>query len=783
MLHRPLHCTSNPWASTDKAFIELLADWSKERPVAIPVHQPGSERTQVNDDGGKSSFELTRDFGLAGHVLLTSPCDNPTCGNLTRHPIPNYKMVQRPTFIDLRSKSGYPAPPDMTSPRPLPSPRIMHNAGDVPPAMSPLDAFAAQSRLLAKQLEDSQNNDRRVSRLPPDAIANSFARPRPTFYRSKSATDEARGDVVPPRSKELETFGNKLEVEEPAFRPTSFYPRMSSIAPRDHRQGFPPPPSVNRKLAYPSPSYTNQRTFPTDYFGACRAQSPEPFVTGHGNLEASERATHVKSQRSFDYTHRKADSQSSFNGSYPRTSPQRVSSNDSASSRNQYPNALAPPGSPHVRHKTSIRSIPADSSDDDYTTSTNGSSFSQPRKLSSSSGMSMPHSPMSPFPQAHNRSPSLNSEVSTGGTHLPRPAFNFSRPLSRGSRPSVELPSRQPSSDSQRYIFPDDTVHTPVSVENDEPFDANEHPPAAAPTYVYTKFSLPRGRILQRDSMVLENTDVPVFTWEQPIPQSNVTPATPPNEIRSTPPSPPPPRPVQTVEVRPVTPDHHSPQQSQLSPPSRPNPTPIVAGPSHASSASLNSASTIKARSYREKDLSAEFTAEDHLNKGIECHERGSLKESTYHLRIAARQNHPTAMLLYALACRHGWGMRPNPQEGVQWLRRAADSASLEIAGNEDLVKEGKPADLLERKTRRAQFALSIYELGVSHMNGWGIEQDKVLALRCFEIAANWGDADAMAEAGFCYTEGQGCKKDLKKAAKFYRMADAKGMSMVGNSW
>jgi TPR repeat protein len=129
------------------------------------------------------------------------------------------------------------------------------------------------------------------------------------------------------------------------------------------------------------------------------------------------------------------------------------------------------------------------------------------------------------------------------------------------------------------------------------------------------------------------------------------------------------------------------------------------------------------------------MSAEEHVTKGIECHEQGSLNESTYHLRIAARQNHPTGMLLYALACRHGWGMRPNQREGVQWLRRAADSAFSEVADDEDLQKGGKSVDAMEQKTRKAQFALSIYELGVSHMNGWGIEQDKVLALRCFEIA------------------------------------------------
>lgn len=127
--------------------------------------------------------------------------------------------------------------------------------------------------------------------------------------------------------------------------------------------------------------------------------------------------------------------------------------------------------------------------------------------------------------------------------------------------------------------------------------------------------------------------------------------------------------------------------------------------------------------------------------------------------------------------------MRPNPREGVQWLRKAAESAQLEIADDEESTKEGKAVDVVERKTRKAQFALSIYELGVSHMNGWGIEQDKTLALRCFEIAGSWGDVDAMAEAGFCYAQGVGCKKNLKKSAKYYREAEAKGMSMVGNSW
>jgi TPR repeat protein len=202
-------------------------------------------------------------------------------------------------------------------------------------------------------------------------------------------------------------------------------------------------------------------------------------------------------------------------------------------------------------------------------------------------------------------------------------------------------------------------------------------------------------------------------------------------------------------------------------------------------SQSLSSTSnhTVRPLSARTRSTAHTMSAEEHVAKGIECHEKGDVKESTYHLRIAAREKHPTGMLLYALACRHGWGMRANQREGVQWLRKAMDCAMLEVADDERNDGGGHRTDGAEKKTRRAQFALSIYELGVSHLNGWGVEQDKALALRCFEIAGSWGDSDALTEAGFCYAEGIGCKKDLKKAAKFYRMAEANGVSMIGNSW
>ncbi|KAL8714887.1 MAG: hypothetical protein Q9220_001400 [cf. Caloplaca sp. 1 TL-2023] len=686
----------------------------------------------------------------------------------------------------------------------LPSSRITHFDGDIPPQMSPLDAFAAQSRMLAKKLDDSKRNGRRVSRLPPLTIADSLVKPGPGYFRSRSAEAQNGINVTSPRGyHDASPPTNMPELEEPSFRPKSFYPRLSRIRTEDESNDDEIP---DEEQDHHRSSQDNQITpaslqapSPGKYFAALRVSSPEPTRPIRSGIKGRPASPVAKQQRrpqsprapaqpSIDHAHRRTDSQ------------QKTLSPESASSLGQQSNALALPRSPNLRQTASVRSVSMDSSDDELSASTGGSSFSQHRKQSSSSGVSIPHSPFCPpLPQAHARSPSLNSEYSIGGSRLARPTMNFSRPLSRGSRPSMELTSRkpsfdsrpsfdhnsrQPSSDSQPFVLADPYVQTTASPEQEHYLDSKEYPDAPAPSYIYTKFSLPRGRILQRNSRVLQNQQMPHLEWEQPAFSSNVTPVTPPADDRpsSSSASPPPP-PKSSLDISRSSP-RPSFEKSRLGP-NRPPPTPVFSETQSSSSASMRSGSTIKARpNQRPTSPSLDQTAENHLAKGIASHERGNFKESTYHLRIAAKANLPTAMLLYALACRHGWGMRPNPSEGVQWLRRAADCASLEIADDEDHQKEGKaPLDLQQQKTKRAQFALSIYELGVSHMNGWGIEQDKALALRCFEIAGNWGDADAMAEAGFCYAQGNGCKKDLMKAAKWYRMAEAKGMSMVGNSW
>ncbi|RDA94116.1 hypothetical protein CP533_6606 [Ophiocordyceps camponoti-saundersi (nom. inval.)] len=702
-------------------------------------------------------------------------------------------MANRPSLLDLRSDSNHSAVSTSSS-RPLRSPRA-HVAGEAPPELSPLDAFALQSRLLAKQLQEGAKDGNRVSRLPPLTVESPLIQQgRSDYFRSMSHDSASDAGDSPPRPSS--GLGLRTEIEEafaPTDRPKSMHPRMSRVlsTPDDDT---PLPPMPQHTLGASTEQF--------DLFGARRERSPSPI-----NRDA---------QLQFDRIPERTSS-SRHNSLLQPTSRYNLSASSSPEKFKHGPFdelGLAPPRG--LTPKRSPSTISSSQPGDEDMSSNLSDSFH--RKLSSAS-IPLASAVPSPAVGSFRRSPSVASDSSL----VPRPSLNFSRPISRVETPSLDMPTRQASSDSQpSFILADESAHTPVSMHSEAFVDHHpddvKGPPA--PSYIYSTFNLPRGKALQR-SEPADGQQPP--RWEQ----HNMSPGSTRRMLLGAPPSPPTrpssssvklaqddaasitsgiTRPSVDVGKRSIDGPHLSPaghitpsvgrpsvesgRRSEDAPRGRSRKSSVhdaVArrGRTPASVNTSDSASTVRPMPSSRSGLpvASEMSAEEHLAKGIECHEEGSLNESTYHLRHAARQNNPTAMLLYALACRHGWGMRSSQKEGVAWLRKAAEYASIEIADDEDRAKEGRPANFLESRTRKAQFALSIYELGVSHMNGWGIEQDKSLALRCFEIAGSWGDVDALAEAGFCYAKGVGCRKDLKKSARFYRMAEAKGMSMVGNSW
>ncbi|RPB27204.1 hypothetical protein L211DRAFT_846737 [Terfezia boudieri ATCC MYA-4762] len=422
------------------------------------------------------------------------------------------------------------------------------------------------------------------------------------------------------------------------------------------------------------------------------------------------------------------------------------------------------------------------------------------------------------------RPPSAGSQKSfqtIGGTRVAQKPINFSRPM-LSARPSVDI------SVATDYLrSPNPNEHTPLQTpisRAEEPIGTAETHDDGIPSYTYTRFYLPRGRILDRNSLILlddpqlpdggsqqqqrqppppqiqqQQPHRPQHQNEQPLRKQSYTAYTPSSPIkpisRSTSSPAPGSRPQQpssdyvsqilrqqTAQTqraqRPTISTSTAPRSPHLGPPGSVSPN-----LSRSSGADLQPPKMVRPNPSKENTApTAALTPDEHVTLGIERHEKGSLQESAYHLRHAANASHPTGMLLYALSLRHGWGMKANPQEAIVWLKKVIQAVGGDPADSE-MGAGALAGDFLEKQGRKAQYALSIYELGMCHLNGWGTGVDKAYALKCFEMAGKWGDADALSEAGYCYAQGIGIKKDMKKSAKYYRMAEAKGINMVGNSW
>ena len=105
------------------------------------------------------------------------------------------------------------------------------------------------------------------------------------------------------------------------------------------------------------------------------------------------------------------------------------------------------------------------------------------------------------------------------------------------------------------------------------------------------------------------------------------------------------------------------------------------------------------------------------------------------------------------------------PELGFSYLQRAAES----VVGELGQFFPGALPDLSAQSAARTAVVLALYEMGTSFRFGWGTPKDKRMAVEYFTMAAELGDVDAQGDLAFCWANGKGCKKDMKKAARVSR--------------
>lgn len=229
-----------------------------------------------------------------------------------------------------------------------------------------------------------------------------------------------------------------------------------------------------------------------------------------------------------------------------------------------------------------------------------------------------------------------------------------------------------------------------------------------------------------------------------------------------------------------------------------------------------------------------------------ELRAQGKHREASYQLQIAANEpfNNTRAMYLYALALKHGQGVKQNYNASLKWLckcilRTPVSENNLQSNSGHPLPNTGIVASRLDKisqqdllqlvlasfrnsensgglasgetpemlykkfksysksevnkilaknKSKSDVVALSYFELGVYLLNGIGgssnLKTDEANGIILLSKSAAMCNVEAMEQLGEVWaTKTKYRKKDLSKAAAWLRSAEIFGAKSIGNSW
>ncbi|MDO4558063.1 MAG: tetratricopeptide repeat protein, partial [Planctomycetia bacterium] len=134
-------------------------------------------------------------------------------------------------------------------------------------------------------------------------------------------------------------------------------------------------------------------------------------------------------------------------------------------------------------------------------------------------------------------------------------------------------------------------------------------------------------------------------------------------------------------------------------------------------------------------------------------------------------------------------GVERNPEEGLRWLRRAAENGdlsaqyfvgqcSLNGIGTDRNPRDG--AQWMERAAENGHPG-AMESLGTLYQSGTGVEKNEKTAVEWLRRAADQGRERAAFLLGMCYQEGTGVSPDPDEALQWFRFAASRGDRMAGN--
>ncbi|ODV89863.1 hypothetical protein CANCADRAFT_43570 [Tortispora caseinolytica NRRL Y-17796] len=179
-----------------------------------------------------------------------------------------------------------------------------------------------------------------------------------------------------------------------------------------------------------------------------------------------------------------------------------------------------------------------------------------------------------------------------------------------------------------------------------------------------------------------------------------------------------------------------------------------------------------------------ELSSSDYVKAGTNLFDRGDMRDAAYHFRCAAERSSVAGSVLYGLCLQNGWGVKKDKNEAFKWVQTAVKLCETGADGYEQGISAPRFVQKTAGAKPRTYKTLALSELANMYRNGWGCKTDEEAAMKILIQSGSEGDAQSYAQAAdICAVSTPRRKKDLKRAARLYRLAESMGHKTVGTSW
>lgn len=169
------------------------------------------------------------------------------------------------------------------------------------------------------------------------------------------------------------------------------------------------------------------------------------------------------------------------------------------------------------------------------------------------------------------------------------------------------------------------------------------------------------------------------------------------------------------------------------------------------------------------------------FKKALEYLDQEDYTNAMAYAKKSASNGYCEGYTLVGLMYKHGQGVKVDIEESYRWIKKGAELGDAIAMMEEGLYYFDKEiynnAFACFLKSAKLDIPTAQYYVGECYYNGWGVQKNKLEAIKWYEKAADNGNFEAIAYLGECYLYGDGVPKDWDKGIEYTTKAANAGIA------